>query len=414
MQIVVATQSLVSPGGCETYTVTVADHLQRLGHDVWLHALEHGDASAAARDLGLRVAAGEDALPPAPDALLVQDGAVAYALADRHPRVPQVLVAHSDVFDLSLPPNLPGMTAAVVTLYDRAERRVRGLAQEHRIVRLAQPIDVERFKPTSALPERPRVALTLGNYVHGERAALLERACERAGLELRHLGAHGDGVAADPRTAFGEAHVVFGKARVVLEAMACGRAVYVLDHNGAEGWVTSDNRAALAADNFGGQSAPVELDEDRLVADLARYDAATGLANRDFVVAHHAATKHAAALSELLREVAPRRAPVDAPVREMARLVRVYHRADVQTYQLHAELARRDRRLHELGEELRAAHAATEASRSALDDARRATAAAERRAAELTATRRWRAVQHVMRPADRLRALVRRRPGATP
>src|SRR4051812_28835589 len=109
-------------GGSETYAVTVSDHLQRLGHDVWLFGHEHGRSTAAAERLGVRVARVEEDLPAEPDVLLVQDGAVACDLAARHPTVPQVFVAHSDIFDLQLPPQLPGLVAAVVALYDRVER----------------------------------------------------------------------------------------------------------------------------------------------------------------------------------------------------------------------------------------------------------------------------------------------------
>jgi glycosyltransferase involved in cell wall biosynthesis len=439
MRLLLATQSLAGMGGSETYVVTVADHLQRLGHDVWLHALDHGRAADHARSLGLRVVPHDDALPPDPDALVVQDGVVAPLLAVRYPLVPQVFVAHSDIFDLQLPPNLPGLCAAAVTLYDRVDRRVRALAVAPRVLRLSQPIDVERFKPRAPLPARPRVALTFGNYVHGERLGLLRRACERAGIELRHVGSQGPRVTTDPAGTLNDAHIVFGKARAVLEAMACGRAVYVFDHNGAEGWVTAANRARLAADNFGGQSEPIEVDETRLAEDLARYDPAAGLANRDWVVAHHAATKHAAALVQLLEEVAasPREAPLDAPLRELSRLVRIHHRADAQAFQLHAELERRDARIQELQAELQEARAAEHGSRAAEHaaraeahashvaalaaeearaaavaealDASRAAAAARERAEALTATARWRAVQAMMAPADRLRAPLRAR-----
>lgn len=458
MRILLATQSLAGLGGSETYVVTAADHLQRLGHDVWLHALDHGRGSDHARSLGLRVVAGDHELPPQLDALIVQDSVIAPLLALEYPRTPQVFVAHSDIFDLQLPLQLPGMTAAVVTLYDRVDRRIRALATGHRIVRLSQPIDVERFKPRSVLPPRARTALTFGNYVHGTRLGLLERACARSGIELRHVGGYGPRLTSDPAGALNEVDVVFGKARAALEAMACGRAVYVYDHNGAEGWVTDANRALLAADNLGGQSQPIELDEDRLVADLGRYDAASGLANRDHVIAHNSATKHVTALVELLREVAGDPPPVlpDAPLRELSRLVRLHARADTQAFLLHAELERRDRRIHELDTarheaavaardgaaaadaaradagaaraEADAARAEADAARADADAAREQVAAARAEALRMAAeaddarrrlqtvagSARWRATQRLLSPLDRARVLARRRTAPPP
>ncbi len=453
MQIVAAAHSLASTGGSETYLLTVADHLQRLGHDVWLHSHELGPSADAAEALGLRVVAAQRELPPAPDVLLVQDGAMACELAAGYPETPQVFVAHSDIFDFQLPPQLPGLVAAVVVLYDRVQRRIRALAEPvSEIVRLTQPIDVERFKPAQPLHSRPLVAMTLGNYVHGQRLALLQRACDRAGVELRHVGAHGDGQR-PASLVLSDADVVFGKARVILEAMACGRAAYVFDHNGGDGWVTGANFAQLGADNFGGQSLPEALDEGRIVADLAAYDPGMGIVNRDLVVAHHAATSHAAALAEVLARVAahPQPAAGDAPLREIGRLLRLYHRADVQAFAARAETERFaerariwERRAQELerhAQELNAArleaHAQADARaaqvvelQAELAEARAAAAAqaaaateaesaASARAAEVarllgevTGTRRWRTLQTLLAPADRLRRAAARGPKA--
>lgn len=419
MQLVVAAYSLAEAGGSETYLVTLADHLQRLGHDVWLHAAELGRSSDAAQRLGLRVTADEALLPTEPDALLVQDAVAAYELTARYPLTRQVFVAHSDTFDVQLPPQLPDVVATTIVLYDRVERRVRALAQPPAdIVRLAQPVDVDRFKPTRPLSERPRLAMTLGNYLHGERLALLRRACERAGIELRHVGWHGEGER-QAEEVLNDADIVFGKARVIVEAMACGRAAYVFDHNGGDGWVTAGSYAQLAPDNFGGQSLAEPVDEGRLVADLGRYAPEMGVVNRDLALLHHSASKHAAAVAEILRRVAatPRAAPVDGPLRELARLIRLYHRADVEAFSLRpriAALAARaqlaERSVADLEGEVAARDRQIAKLEAALAVARADSAAFEDEAArlgcilvDLTGSQRWRLVQALFSPADRLR-----------
>jgi hypothetical protein len=419
MRIVVTVHALTLHGGAVTYAITVADHLQRLGHDVWLSTPLTGEAAGPARELGVRVLGPGDDLPPAPDVILSQDAGAAYELAAAYPRVPQVYVGHSDTFDFQLPPALPGVVGAVVALYDRVEQRVRATEARHRVVRLTQPVDIDRFKPLRPLPERPRVALTLGNYVAGPRAELLRAACERNGIELRHVGLYGAEQTLRPEVVLNEADIVFGKARVVVEAMACGRAAYVFDHNGGEGWVTAENRARLAADNFGGQSDPIEADADRLAADLARYDPACGLGHRDFVVAHHAAHKHAAALVDVLRDVAGDPAPErdGAPLRELARMVRLYQRADGHAYVMQNEAHRSAAALAATEAELathraraddaerRAAEAAGREARAWADAAAHAAATEEARAAfwAVAGTRRWRALNRLLAPLQRLR-----------
>ena len=132
MEIVLATNGLIGIGGSETYLLTVAEHLQRLGHEVTVHAAEGGAMSALMESRGVRVAIGEGALPEACDVALVQDAGMAYALADRWPRTPQVFRAPSSLYDFQSPPQLPGIVAAVVVCSDRMARHVEALAGEPR------------------------------------------------------------------------------------------------------------------------------------------------------------------------------------------------------------------------------------------------------------------------------------------
>ena len=88
MELVLSTMSLAGFGGSETYVMTVADQLQRLGHDVWLHGLERGAAAEMAEQLGLRLCLSDRDLPASPDALVVQDGVVSCMMAARYPLTP--------------------------------------------------------------------------------------------------------------------------------------------------------------------------------------------------------------------------------------------------------------------------------------------------------------------------------------
>src|SRR3954454_2983344 len=97
MEIVLATNGLIGIGGSETYLLTVAEHLQRLRHQVTLHAGRGGQMSELMESRGLRVAIGEGALPAKCDVALVQDAAMAYTLAGRWPETPQVFRAPSSL-----------------------------------------------------------------------------------------------------------------------------------------------------------------------------------------------------------------------------------------------------------------------------------------------------------------------------
>ena len=176
--------------------------------------------------------------PSEPDVVYAQDAYVAFLLADRFPSTPQAMAIHADEYDLWLPPQLPGVTAAVVALHDRVAKRARAAAVVPEIVRLRQPVDTERFSPRGPLRDPPRRALLLGNYLSGDQLEVVAKALDEAGIEWEQVGYKSGGPTREPERLMGDADIVIGKARVIVEAMSSGRAAYVYDHNGGDGWVT--------------------------------------------------------------------------------------------------------------------------------------------------------------------------------
>ena len=324
MRLVLATNHL-GLGGSESYLITVAEQLDRLGHEVVIWTPEPGGGVAVALERGLEVV-DEAGLPEACDAALVQDGGVSYLLAERFPEAPQIFVAHSETFDLQAPPRLAGPVRLVVALNDRVARRMRSFALEREVVRLRQPIDTERFAPRGGLPEVPRKVLLLSNNPKGDRLGMLESACGQAGLELIQLGGIA-GQSTDPRAALAEVDIVIGYGRSILEAMACGRAAYVWDWNGGDGWITAESYPEIEADGISGRSGRATPNAAELAADLRRYEASMGPVNHDLVMGHHRANIHAQDLVELFRGLGAREPGPPAPLREMARLVRLEWRA---------------------------------------------------------------------------------------
>ena len=350
-------------GGSVTYTLTVARELVRLGHRVTTFSPRVGEPGRVARGWGLEVVDSEQGLPETCGVVFAQDAWSAYTLGARYPETPVVACIHGDETDVFFPPQLRGLVSATVALYDRVAARARALATDAPVVRLAQPVDLRRFTPHGPLVNPPRRALALGNYLRGDRREQLASVCEQAGLELRFVGVH-DGSSAAPEHELNTADIVIGKARAIVEAMACGRAAYVYDHNGGDGWITPDTYERHAADNFAGQSTKDVIDVARMRKDLAAYSPEMGVANRDLAVLHHNVTRHAHELVELFRDLAPRTMLAPDPLTELARLVAVqwdtYVRLDAAQYWGSEALAENRR----LDEERAGAVAATRSSRA--------------------------------------------------
>jgi len=351
MKILLALNAL-GIGGTETYVLTVAEHLDRLAHEPVIYSPEPGRGVEIAREQGLTVI-GKGDLGDEFDVALVQDAAVAYEVAELCPRARSVFVAHSESFDPQSPPQLPGTVDVQVALNDRVERRLRAFAAGGEIVRLRQPIDTERFKAASPLPERARRVMLLTNNTVADRQAMLEEACRGAGLELTRIGGEGRQTT-DPREALAGADIVVGLGRGILEAMACGRAAFVYDWSGGEGWVTPDTYPAIEADGFAGRGEAV-IDAEALARGLKEYDRSMGPVNRDLVVVHHRANVHAQQLIEIFQRLAPKAQRPEAPVADMARLVRLEWRARAELHGVRVENQRLHTELHESNAELAAA-----------------------------------------------------------
>jgi hypothetical protein len=183
--------------------------------------------------------------------------------------------------------------------------------------------------------------------------------------------------------------VVIGQGRSILEAMACGRAAWVYGPTFGDGWVTPDSYPALEADGFRGRATDAVLNGDSFIRGLNHYDPSMGTANRKLARLHHSPHEHAVELVEAL-ESAPAGRAVDAPLRELARALRVQYEA-----------------LGGLEEVSRALQTRNEEREALLAENARLTGELSelyRRSTELRTTRRWRAMTLALRPLDLARA----------
>ena len=318
--------------------LTVAQALQRLGHEVVIAAEELGPMAEHAEGLAIPIARTPGELPESCDAVLANDAVITELLAARYPGTRLVFVNHSAIFDHQLPSLAAGAVSAVVVPCERFAARIRALPLAVPIIRLRQPIDTDRFVPAGDLPQRPRRALVLSNYLGGARRDALIDAWTQEGIEFSFVGGS-EKAQIDPIEAIQATDIVVGKARAALEGMACGRAVYVFDDFGGDGWVTPAIYPTFDDDGFSGRSSGVPLDRAKLRADLAAYDPDMGWLNREVAVTHHAARDYASRLVEILRGGMPREEDCASPAAEVIRHARTAWTAERHSIAVERQLA---------------------------------------------------------------------------
>lgn len=417
MRVLITHGNFAGFGGTETYMLTLAEQLLRTGHDASIHAPELGEMADFARSRGTPVL-GTRELPAACDLVLVQDTPTCLEMSARYPDAVRIFIAHSQVHMLQTPPQVPGFYHALVVLNHRMERWAQGLAWTPPLVRLRQPVDLDRFRvapPRTALP--PRV-LVLSHYPFGKRAQVVQEACATIGAELSWLGGQ-HGVTASPEEQISASDVVLGLGRSVLDAMASARAALVFGPLGGDGWVTEQSYALLERDGFTGRATNLALDVNELTRELRGWQPAMGTASRDLASRHHDVRQHAGDLVELARELAPSGAPPPGLQSELARLVRLEWQRSQSVALLRKENARLMSELQAREQTIEGARHTHEQELLALDDAHTVREQSLRdqldglrghlqsREAKLNAvlrTRRYRTANAAARPLELLRA----------
>lgn len=414
VRFVLGNRHMLAAGGTEVHLLVLGEHLQRLGHEVVVYAPELGPFADHARRRGVAVTDRARELPEACDVVFSQDGIVVYDLAERFPDAFHAFRICGDVHDFQLPPQVAGIVDLLVVLSDRYERIARTSAVDAPVLRLRVPIDIDRLVPLGPLREAPRRAVLLGNYL--ERDAAVIRAWGAAGVEVVRVG--GSVQDYDVAAAVADADIVVAKSRAALDAMACGRAVYVFDVFGGDGWVTPESYPVLEADNLAGQATGRVLDAAALARDLGEYRPQMGPVNRDLVLQHHSARDHVTALLAAIGDRTPAARP-DVPLRELARLTAMQWSWELTAREFRtmhwplrehaAQSEQRAGEAHRAAEATAARAAAADAERDAalerLRDAEARLVRAEEEAAAMRATRAWR----IAALARRARAALRRR-----
>jgi hypothetical protein len=212
----------------------------------------------------------------------------------------------------------------VVVLHERLAKRAAAFAERPEIVRLRQPVDLARFAPRGPIGETPRRVLLLGNNLSVDRRDGVLAAIDQLGLECLELGRYGARTTPTPEEEINQVDIVIASGRSIVEAMACGRAAFVYDYLGGDGWVTGENYEALEAINFAHASSnEAMVSPEALGGRLLEYRQSMGSVNLDLARMHHSSAQHAEELVALFERLVPGEPPSNTALREFARMSRV-------------------------------------------------------------------------------------------
>lgn len=305
LRVLITCRELGIRAGTQLYTRDVAETLRELGHSPVVYSPRLGDVATELRSRGVAVINRLGQLGSPPSIIHGQHHLESMEAMLRFPSVPALFVCHGWLPWVEAPPRFPSLLRYVAVDALRRDRLVleHGIP-ESRVTIFHNFVDLDRFQPRPPLPPRPRRALLLSNQAAPSTfLPAVERACAASGLELTVAGFAAGSSTPRPEKLLGSFDLVFARGRSALEAMAVGAAVILCDVEGAGPLVDSANFETLRDLNFGLGALRPPVHEERLRAEIQRYDPEEAERVRNRVRREAGRREAVARLVDLYREV---------------------------------------------------------------------------------------------------------------
>jgi hypothetical protein len=301
VKILLTNNTLTDRGGSESYLETIASGLRRLEHEVVVYSPELGDVATSLREAGFQVTNDAAEIPADVDVIHGQHVPPIAEVRARFPSVPLVFATHSWFVPIEDPlSNLSADAFIAFNDFTLARLSAHAATEGKTVHRLTQPVDIS-FRDNARVPiaiDHPRaVAISRSQ---NRSLAQIQAACAELGIPLATVGTP-RAESVDARREIFAADIVFAVGRSAVEAMAAGRAVFLIDESTVGGWITRDTYPGFERDGFtglGGSSS-----DEELTAALRGYSPDLGRDGRRLAVTHHAVQRHVAELVAIYRSV---------------------------------------------------------------------------------------------------------------
>ncbi|GHA13696.1 hypothetical protein GCM10008090_24290 [Arenicella chitinivorans] len=274
MRVLLTNHRLSSRTGTELYIRDIALALLAQGHEPIAYSRLLGPIAQELRAKSVLVIDDLATLRTPPDIIHAQHHLEAMTALTHFPQVPAILVCHGWLPAEEAPPSHPR-----IVRYLAVDELVRlrlieecGIAAENVATNL-NFVDLDRFKPRTPLPAKPRRALVFSNYVNRENILpSLHNACAKNDIQLDVAGLSAGADLSAPESVLGNYDIVFAKGRAALEAAAVGCAVIVCDAAGHGDMVNSANFDHYRAYNFGLRLLRESVSVATISTQLAQYN----------------------------------------------------------------------------------------------------------------------------------------------
>lgn len=286
MKILLFNQTLQILAGSETYTLTLAAELKRLGHEVTAYSPHLGIIAAKLEGMGIKCVnelVGEGTAQVRPFSPILEEAEDKFDVAigahydrtrevrKKFPNIPIIAICHGILHGNpstgEIYPEHPVTDMRVEQYVSVSEEVQQMLKSVYGIdsVLIRNFFDLERFKKSGDLPEKPQTIMVSSNYwgVEDEINKIIKEVAD-------HYGARFIGVGANFATTYEtdevikQADVVFGMGRSVMEGFCAGKIAVVHGRWGTGGLIRASNYESLRKTNFSGRKFVENIAQERI------------------------------------------------------------------------------------------------------------------------------------------------------
>lgn len=274
MKVLITNRVLSSGSGTETVACDLALELKKQGHEAAIYSPLLGPIAEQIRTKGVPVFDDIWQVEPVPDIIHGHHHAQTLTALLQFPKAMAAFVCHDATawHDEALVfPRVRRYVAVDHRCLKRFEADDRLARENVRVILNA--VDLARFKPRPALPEKPARAAIFSNYAtQFTHTRAVTKACESLGIKVDVIGSGSNTSTSTPERVLLDYDIIFAKARCALEAMAVGVAVVLCDFAGLGAIVTRNNFAEFRKLNFGTGNLTRPLNPQLIVDEIKKYD----------------------------------------------------------------------------------------------------------------------------------------------
>lgn len=306
MNILLGNNTLSILAGSETWTMTLATELKRLGHNVTAFSPELGFIATKLEGIGVKcvneISGGNmSAFSPVfeePennfDVIICSHYEITKYLHSRLPNVPIIAVVHGIIHkgeNGEIWPEHP-VTEFKVDQYISVSEEVRDILNkeygiESKIIR--NFFDLDKFKKEGSIPPAPKTFLINSNYsgVNDDITNIAKEIAIHYGGQLIGIGVNYQPTFEVDEIMAG-VDVVFGMGRSVLEGVCMGKLGIVHGRWGTGGIINPDSAESLREVNFSGRRSPGLSSPEQLIAEIDKnFNQATIDKMREYMEKEH-------------------------------------------------------------------------------------------------------------------------------